>query len=66
MAHPECLREARPSFRHARRSLSQVLTQVYPDPRNVDDELVESIRVPALNPNAPEVRVKAGMDFYPI
>ncbi|CAM9301271.1 unnamed protein product [Ascophyllum nodosum] len=35
--------------------IKQVLTQVYPDPRNVDDELVESIRVPALNPNAPEV-----------
>lgn len=34
----------------------QVLTQVYPDPRNVDDELVESIRVPSLDPNAPEVR----------
>lgn len=33
----------------------QVLTQVYPDPRNVDDELVESIRVPSLDPNAPEV-----------
>ncbi|CAM9611118.1 unnamed protein product [Ectocarpus sp. 12 AP-2014] len=35
--------------------IKQVLTQVYPDPRNVDDELVESIRVPSLDPNAPEV-----------
>lgn len=35
----------------------QVLTQVYPDPRNVDDELVESIRVPSLDPNAPEARI---------
>ena len=34
---------------------AQVLTQVYPDPRNVDDELVESIRIPSLDPNAPEV-----------
>lgn len=38
-------------FRH----YGKVLTQVYPDPRNVDDELVESIRVPSLDPNAPEV-----------
>eukprot|EP00904_Undaria_pinnatifida_P005704 jgi/Undpi1/2263/HiC_scaffold_13.g05649.m1 len=35
--------------------IKQVLTQVYPDPRNVDDELVESIRIPSLDPNAPEV-----------
>lgn len=37
-------------------SLLQVLTQVYPDSRNVDDELVESIRVPSLDPNAAEVQ----------
>lgn len=37
--------------------IAQVLRQVYPvDAANVDDELVESIRFPAQNPNAPEVR----------
>eukprot|EP00611_Tribonema_gayanum_P024804 TRINITY_DN5544_c0_g1_i1.p1 TRINITY_DN5544_c0_g1~~TRINITY_DN5544_c0_g1_i1.p1 ORF type:complete len:360 (+),score=115.52 TRINITY_DN5544_c0_g1_i1:148-1227(+) len=36
--------------------IKQVLTQVYSvNPKNVDDELVESIRFPALDPNAPEV-----------
>ncbi|CAM9670489.1 unnamed protein product [Chrysoparadoxa australica] len=36
--------------------IKQVLTQVYSvDPTNVDDELVESIRAPAQDPNAPEV-----------
>mmetsp|Transcript_2201 Transcript_2201/g.3472 ORF Transcript_2201/g.3472 Transcript_2201/m.3472 type:complete len:385 (-) Transcript_2201:142-1296(-) len=36
--------------------IAQVLRQVYPiDPSNVDDDLVESIRYPAQNPNAAEV-----------
>lgn len=36
--------------------IAQVLRQVYPvDQRNVDDELVESIRFPAQDPNASEV-----------
>ncbi|CAM9397700.1 unnamed protein product [Discosporangium mesarthrocarpum] len=35
--------------------IKQVLTQVYIDPKNVDDELVESIRKPSLHPNAAEV-----------
>jgi len=36
--------------------IAQVLRQVYPvDPRNVDDELVESIQYPAQNENAAEV-----------
>lgn len=36
--------------------INQVLKQVYPvQPHRVDDELVESIRVPSLHPNAAEV-----------
>lgn len=35
--------------------IKQVLQQVYMDPQNVDEELVESIRYPSLHPNAPEV-----------
>ena len=36
--------------------IAQVLRQVYPvDNKNVDDELVESIRYPSLDPNAAEV-----------
>lgn len=34
----------------------QVLCQVYTDSRNVDDDLVESIRLPSMHPNAAEVR----------
>ena len=36
--------------------IAQILRQVYPiDAKNVDDELVESIRYPSLDPNASEV-----------
>lgn len=36
--------------------IAQILRQVYPiDNKNVDDELVESIRYPSLDPNAAEV-----------
>ena len=35
--------------------IAQVLKQVYADPTNVDDELIESIRRPADDPNAAEV-----------
>lgn len=51
--HPATIDATKPI--HLTHRWSQVLTQVYPDPRNVDDELVESIRVPSLDPNAPEV-----------
>lgn len=46
------------SFRYAQQPtrIAQVLRQIYPtDPEKVDADLVESIRVPSLHPNAPEV-----------
>lgn len=46
------------SFLYTKRPgrIAQVLRQVYPsDPEKVDAELVESIRVPSLHPNAAEV-----------
>ena len=48
----------RASFEYTKQPMriAQILRQVYPsNAENVDDELVESIRYPSLDPNAPEV-----------
>lgn len=44
-----------PAARPAAPPLSQVLGQVYVSERNLDDDLVRSISLPAQDPNAAEV-----------